>query len=262
MLIPLVKLDDAPMRVAGLMSGAGTNIRRIIEWQLKLEKEEGRSPFEVVVIFSNSAESKAVEIGRDFDIPVVVRDMKAWYAKRGAPRSDMNLRRIFDSETVKALSPYRVQVAVYGGYMAVATDVLINAFLGVNVHPADLSITDEKGKRRFTGDHAVLDAILAGEKTIASTTHIIEPEVDGGRILMISDPLEVEIPPGGDLNNPQSARQIADMNQERLKREGDWVIFPKTIEYLARGRFAQDERGVLYFDGKAIPNGLRYSPGI
>lgn len=262
MLTPLVKLDDAPMRVAGLMSGSGTNIRRIIEWQLKLEKEEGRSPFEVVVIFSNSAESKAVEIGRDFDIPVVVRDMKAWYGKRGAPRSDMNLRRIFDSETVKALSPYRAQVAVYGGYMAVATDVLINAFLGVNVHPADLSITDEKGRRRFTGDHAVLDAILAGEKTIASTTHIIEPEVDGGRILMISDPIKVEIPPGGDLNNPQSARQIADMNQERLKREGDWVIFPKTIEYLAKGRFAQDERGVLHFEGKPIPNGLRYSPGI
>lgn len=260
MLTPLVKLKNAPMRVAGLMSGSGTNIRRIIEWQLKLEKEEGHPPFEMVVIFSNNAESKAAEIGRDFDIPVIIRDMKAWYAKRGAPRTDMKLRREFDSETVKALSPYEVQAAVYGGYMAVATDVLINAFLGVNVHPADLSIKDEKGGRRFTGDHAVLDAILAGEKTIASTTHIIEPKVDGGRILMVGPPVAVEIPEGADLENPQSAREIADMNQEKLKREGDWIIFPKTIEYIAKGRFTVDERGMLHFDGKPIPDGLRYSP--
>lgn len=260
MLTPIVKLDNAPLRVAGLMSGSGTNIRRIIEWQLRLEKENGKAPFEVVAIFSNNAGSKAVEIGRDFDIPVIVRDMKSWYAKRGTHLTDMKLRRVFDSETVKALSPYKVQVAVYGGYMAVATEVLINAFLGVNVHPADLSITDEKGKRRFTGDHAVLDTILAGEKTIASTTHIIEPEVDGGRLLMISKPIAVEIPAGTDLSDLQSARKIAEMNQERLKKEGDWIIFPKTIEYLANGRFTQDEQGILHFDGKPIPHGLRYSP--
>jgi len=254
---PLHNPDDGPLLVAGLMSGSGTNLRRIIEWQLDIEKSEGKSPYRIAVIFSNDIRSKAPEIGRDFDVPVVIRDMRAWYAKRGAPRTDLALRRDFDAETVRALSPFGVKVAVYGGYMAVATEVLIKAFLGINVHPADLSVLDERGRRRFTGDHAVLDAILAGEKTVASSTHIIEPEVDGGRLLMISAPVPVEIPPGADMSDSKTQHDVADSNQDMLKQGGDWIIFPRTIEYIARGRYAADERGALYFDGQPIPYGLK-----
>lgn len=249
--------DEGPLQIAGLMSGSGTNLRRIIEWQIEIEKREGKALYQMAVIFSNDVRSKAPEIGRDFDIPVVIRDMRAWYAKRGAPRTDLMLRRDFDAETVRAFSPYGVNVAVYGGYMAVASEVLIKSFLGINVHPADLSILDEKGRRRFTGDHAVLDAILAGEPTVASSTHIIEPEVDGGRLLMISEPVTIYIPPGADLTDSKVQHDVAGANQDRLKEKGDWAIFPRTIEYIARGRYAADEKNNLYFDGKPIPHGLR-----
>lgn len=246
---------SGPMRVAGLMSGSGTNLRRILERQHELASEKN-SPFEVVVIFSDNAASQANTIGRDFDIPVVTRDIGAFYKKRARPRSDLQLRAEFDRATVKALAPFQATVAAYAGYMSIVTEALIEAFLGINVHPADLSVMDGD-RRKYTGDHAVRDAILAGEGSIRSCTHIIETEVDGGRLMMISPPLEVKIPDGLDLSNPDHHAEIEDDNQERLKEAGDWLVFPRTLEEIARGRFALDEMGQLHFNAEPIPAGLR-----
>lgn len=253
---PLHDPKSGPLRVVGLLSGSGTNLRRILEHETRLRKERGESPFRVAVIFSDSSESKAAEIGRDYDRPVVIRDIRAFYRARGRKKSDLSLRPDFDRDTVRSLSPFEVSAAAYAGYMSVASSVLIQAFLGVNVHPADLSV-EENGRRKYTGDHAVLDAIRAGEKTIGSTTHLIEERVDYGRILIISPPVPVEIPAGADLSNPETAKKVAAENQDRLKEKGDWIIFPQTLEYLAEGRFAADGQGLLHFDGKPIPKGLR-----
>jgi len=246
------------LRVVGLLSGSGTNIRRILEHERKLAAERGQSPFELVALFSDNADSKAAEIGREFDLPVVVRDIRAFYKRRGRPKRDLGLRPDYDRLTVAALAPFQARAAVYGGYMSVASEPLIRAFLGLNVHPADLSV-ERDGKRRWVGDHAVRDAIVAGERTIAATTHLIEPEVDGGRLLMISKPLTVELAPGADLADPTQAQAVEQHNQNRLKEAGDWVIFPLTLQYLAEGRFGADESGVLHFDGRPIPKGLRAS---
>jgi folate-dependent phosphoribosylglycinamide formyltransferase PurN len=255
----LKKLHDPEhgiLRVVGLMSGSGTNLRKILEHEEALRKKEGSSPYNVVAIFSDNHASCAAEIGRDYNLPVIIRDIKAYYQAHGLPRRDLALRAGFDRETVEVLSCFKARCAVYAGYMSIASGVLTGAFLGVNVHPADLSVT-VNGKRRWVGDHTVLEAIKAGEKTICSTTHLIEPEVDGGRILMISRPLEVQIPSHKNIENPMDVKEIARNNQERLKKEGDWVIFPKTIEYLSRGFYETDTGGNLYYNGRLIPSGLR-----
>lgn len=240
------------MRVAGLMSGSGTNLRKIMEY------ERGGSQYRVVVIFSDNASSKAVEIGKDFDIPVITRDIGAFYSARGKPRKDMDVRQQFDDATVKALAPYDVDALAYAGYMSIASHVLIDNFkLGINVHPADLSFRNPDGKRKYTGDSAVKKAILAGEKSIRATTHLVEQAVDYGRILMISSPLDVEL---GDSFNPTNGdyvAKVADLNQERLKRKGDWVIFPRTLQNIAEGKYAKDREGNLYFDGQPIPDGIK-----
>jgi folate-dependent phosphoribosylglycinamide formyltransferase PurN len=238
------------------MSGSGTNIRRILEHQKQLEAAEGAAPFEMVVLFSDSWESNAPKIGKEYDIPIIIHDIEGFYAKRGRRKSDLSIRAEFDQETAKALAPFEAKVGIYGGYMSVVTPAVINAFLGVNVHPADLCIK-EGGKRKFTGDHAVRDAIAAGEKTIAASTHLVEEEVDGGPLLMISPPLPVELKEEWNLSDPKDLKEAEDFNQDRLKENGDWIIFPRTIEYLARGRYGRDEDGVIYFDGKPIPDGMR-----
>jgi folate-dependent phosphoribosylglycinamide formyltransferase PurN len=258
-LTPLHDPSDGPLRVVGLMSGSGTNIRKILEHEARLAAAEGAPPFEVVALFSDRAESRAVTIGKEYDRPVVVRDLQGYCAKRGVSRRDLDARAAFDRETVLALSPFRAKVAAYGGYMSIATEPLIRAFLGINVHPADLSIERPGGGRRFVGDHAVRDALAAGEKTIASSTHIIEPVVDGGRLLMISPPMAVMLEPQWDLSDAVDLARAEAVNQERLKEQGDWVVFPRTLEALARGDFARDEAGALYYRGSPIPRGWRLS---
>jgi phosphoribosylglycinamide formyltransferase-1 len=253
---PLHDPDMGEMRVAGFMSGSGTNLRRILEYQAHVAKAAGACPYRVVAIFSDSWNSNATRIGAEFDVPVVTRDIDGYYAARGHEKRDLTVRPEFDEQTVRALQPHRISVVAYAGYMSIASPILTSTYVGVNVHPADLSI-ELHGKRRYTGDHAVRDAILAGEKTIASSTHLVSDQVDGGRILMISRPIEVEVPPGADLGDRATLRKVEADNQERLKVAGDWEIFPLTLRYMAEGRYSLGDKGNLYFDGEPVPDGRR-----
>ena len=257
----LRKLHDPAkgrLRVVALMSGSGTNLQKVLEHQQALAASRDEAPYEVVAIFSDRSDSNAADIGKQYDIPVVTHDIRGFYEKRGLPRKDMSVRADFDRQTVDMLKPFNADVAVYAGYMSIATPPLIEAYMGINVHPADLSVV-ENGKRKWTGDYAVRDAIVAGEKYIYSTTHMVSPEVDAGRIFMISAPLEVEVPENPDFSIQKVRREIRLHNQDRLKEAGDWVIMPRTIEYIADGRFAEDEQGVMHVDGEPIPGGLRLS---
>ncbi|MBW2261915.1 MAG: formyl transferase [Deltaproteobacteria bacterium] len=252
---PLYDPRSGVMRVAGFMSGSGTNLRRILEYEGELEAEGG-CPFRVVVIFSDSCNSNAVKIGEDFDRPVITRDITAYYRVRGRKKKDLTIRPGFDEATVRALQPWKISVLAFAGYMSIASPILTTTYVGVNVHPADLSIK-EHGHRKYVGDHAVRDAILAGEKTISATTHLVSDEVDGGRLLMISRPVQVRVPPGADLGDASLLARVEIENQDRLKEAGDWVVFPETLRYMAEGRYTVGEQGRLFLDGEAIPAGYR-----
>ncbi|MGA1868961.1 MAG: phosphoribosylglycinamide formyltransferase [bacterium] len=249
----------AKMSVAGFMSGSGTNLRKIIEFERNYAHKKKSCPFEVVVIFSDTYNSNAPEIGKDFNIPVVIRDIRSFYAtksKKGKQIQNMEIRAEFDENTINALSPYNISVIAYAGYMSIASERLVKGFPGVNIHPADLSIM-HGGKRKYTGAHAVRDAIVAREKHIASTTHLLDTAVDEGPILMISPPLKVDYGENFDPHNEALLQHVAAKNQQHLKEKGDWVIFPLTLLYLAEGKFTQDEHNNLFFDGKRIPYGVK-----
>jgi folate-dependent phosphoribosylglycinamide formyltransferase PurN len=260
MLRPFHDPATGPLRVIALLSGSGSNLRRILEHRARLAADRGRATFDVVGLFSDAWDSRAAEIGREHDLPVLIRDIGAWYSRRGLPRKDLDARREYDAETVRLLAPFEARAAAYAGYMSVATRPLVEAFLGINVHPADLSI-ETGGRRRFVGAHAVRDAIRAGETALRSTTHLVEAEVDGGRLLAVSPPTAVTIPAGADPPDRETLRRISAEHQERLKEGGDWVVFPRTLEWLADGRFAQDESGRLHFDGRPVPAGVRMESG-
>ena len=109
---------------------------------------------------------------------------------------------------------FDIDVIALGGYMSFLT--LTGA---INVHPADLSLTGADGKRTFVGDDAVMDAIVAGQSELRSSTLFTDLGVDSGPLLMVSDPIAVELPaPLEELKaDPGRLRQVADANQERLK---------------------------------------------
>lgn len=249
------------MRVAAFMSGSGTNIIRLIERERVLEKEPGGSPFRVVFIFSDRSDGKSAgeQIAHEGGIPYVSYDIRRFHELKGLKRTTlthegMAARREFDSVASCLIKAFDIDLIVLGGYMSYLT---LNRC--VNVHPSDLSILTSDGKRRYVGDHAVADAVASGETSLRSSTIWTDEGVDTGPILMVSDPLPVELPlPLPDLLKDESAfRKIVSEHQQRLKEIGDWNILPLTVEMIARGRFSLDKHGNVYVDGQPFPQGYR-----
>lgn len=269
------EVEGSPMRVACFMSGTGTNVIKIIEYQLSYKSRGKNSPYEIALIFTDVKDERVDEEGRKicyardiserFNISYVCNDIRDFYQSKGHKTTrDFSLRQAFDSVTLEKIKGYDVDAIALGGYMSIVTHSLLNAFPGriINVHPADLS-TKEGGKRKYVGLHAVRDAILAGERYLYSTTHVVRERVDEGEILMRSRPIEVWLPDGVTLNDLQKRENwellenVVKENQNRLKERGDWVIFPKTLEMVALGRYGIDDKGNIYVDKKLMPNGFR-----
>ncbi len=252
-----------PMRVAAFMSGSGTNVVKLLERESDLRTEEGKSPFEVVFIFSDRSDgaSRGESIALEHGLPYASYDIRAFHRLRGLRRSattpeGLEARRRFDRVPSILTQAFDIDVVALGGYMSYTT------LQGcVNVHPADLSIRHPDGTRKYVGDHAVLDAIAAGESELRASTLWTDQGVDTGPLLVVSDPVPVELP--DDLEpleaDPERLLRVADAHQERLKETGDWKVFPLTVEMIARGRFALDEEGRVYVDGVPATDGYRLS---
>ena len=251
------------MRIAAFMSGSGTNVIRLLERERELEKEPGGPPFRLCFIFSDRSDGKSAgeQIAHERGIPYFSYDIRRFHELKGLKRTTatpegMAARREFDSVASRLIEAFEIDLIVLAGYMSYLT---LNRC--VNVHPADLSILTPDGKRRYVGDHAVADAIAGGETYLRSSTIWTNEGVDTGPLLMVSDPIPVELPsPLPDLLRDKPAfRNVVGKHQQRLKEMGDWNILPLTIEMIARGRFSLDENGVAHVDGQPFPQGYRTS---
>src|SRR3989344_6176881 len=137
----LYRPKSEPMRVSGFMSGSVTNLVKSIEHGRKIEAEERRGIYKVVVIFSDSPSSRIKEIANRFGIDYLVNDIEEFYRDRRVDLNNISVRALYDSETVRLLKPFGVDVVACAGYMRRITAPLLEAYPCVNVHPADLSIT-------------------------------------------------------------------------------------------------------------------------
>lgn len=261
-LIPIFdpEKNSRPMKVAAFMSGSGTNIIKLIEREKYLTYNNTPS-FRVVFIFSDRSDGKCngERIAHKNGIPYFSYDIRAFHEKRGIKRTALTLdgmaaRKEFDNVPASLIKAFDIDIIALGGYMSYTTLKRC-----VNVHPADLSILNDNGKRKYVGDNAVRDAILGGEKSLRASTLWTDQGVDTGPLLMVSEPLEVKLPESLDQlkKDEKHLMEVADQHQERLKEIGDWKIFPKTIEMIAEGRFAFDEQFNVYVDGKPVHGGYR-----
>ncbi|MFA5869261.1 MAG: formyltransferase family protein [Candidatus Bathyarchaeia archaeon] len=254
------------MRVACFMSGSGTNAEKIIE-----RSQRHGSSYRVELIFTDVKDDaldregkkacRALDIAREHGIAYECVDIMDFYRSRGhSSKKDLNLRPHFDRQVVAAIEKHRVDLIALAGYMSITTRPLLDGYDGriINVHPADLTVM-EGGERKYVGIHTVRDAILSGERVIRATTHVVRERVDNGEILVLSKPVAVRLPPGATLErlggDKELLRAVVEEHQDRLKREGDWVVYPLTVQMVGGGRFAL-ENGVVYLDGHPVPRGL------
>jgi folate-dependent phosphoribosylglycinamide formyltransferase PurN len=127
-------------------------------------------------------------------LPYFSYDIRAYHAGKvhqanGKNAEGLAARREYDRLAETLVEAFQIDVIALGGYMSYTT-------LGrcVNVHPADLSLLDEGGNRKYVGDQAVHDAIAAGERELRASTLWTDAGVDTGPLLMVSDPVYVTLP--------------------------------------------------------------------
>jgi folate-dependent phosphoribosylglycinamide formyltransferase PurN len=236
------------MRVAGLVSGSGSSFRTIIEQQIEMQAKGG-CPYEVVAIFTDNPKSKTFALGKEFNVPVFLNDIRAYYEKRGRKITDKQVREEYDKETIRLFEPVKPDFLAYAGYVWATTSPLVNAYISVNAHPADLSI-EKNGRRTYAGANGVRDALIGGELEVRSTLHLVTTQVDGGPILLISDPFKVDKNSGMSLE--EASRFYLRPLNEKIRK-----LFPRVVKDIAEGTYRRDEKGLVYYGDVPIPKGYR-----
>ncbi len=247
--------EDVPMRVVGFMSGKGSDLVNILEHERRLEAK-GESPFKVGLIFSNNYRSNAPEIGNQFNVPVFTFDFKGFCEAANVPLRDIGAREDYDNYVSNVMSMHNIDFVVLAGYTSLLTYQLTDVYPIMNVHHGDLSITDEQGARKYTGKHAVTNALLAGETELRSTIHMVDRGENTGPILLVSPPIAVIEQDYGKMDGSELT-QFAESYKRGLREPGDKILLPTILKSLAEGRFARDREHNVYFNGEAIPDGLR-----
>ena len=298
---PVGALPSGGVRLpaAVLMSGTGSNARRLLEYS---PRAGGSPAFEIRLILSDNPASNYRRIADEFGVAGRLNDIyrfcgvpdplspRAGEAASRTRLRDPALRRAFDAENRRILEHYGVRLVAAAGYDWVISPELCQALPIVNVHPGDLRVLDEQGRRRYVGLGWIptAKAILHGDAAVRSTTHFVTAELDGGPIARVSRPVPVDLPPGVTPQNVLPAgtslgEVIRDLReggrvfgdslivthsmklQERLKEVGDWVELPYTLHRVAAlilaGQIDLGDAGCLRLDGQPVPELFLQSEG-
>lgn len=236
---------DRPLRVAVLFSGGASGFR-----YLRAEDPNFGEAYEVVCAVASDPDAPGIGALEAAGVPVVIRDIRAYYDERDADPPDMAVRRAFDEGTADRLADHAPDCCVLSGYMWVLTEPLLDAYPVVNVHPADLTVVED-GERVYTGADPVHDAILAGEAATRSSVHLVTAAVDAGPVLVLSRSHEIHrelVETLQAFDADAALRAYADAHQAWMKWTGDGPALAAALERIATGKVAVE-------DGRALVDG-------
>lgn len=231
-----------PLRVVVFFSGGASGFRYLAEHDPNYD-----DLYTVVGGVTTDPDCAGVTSLEDRNIPVVKRDIKEYYDTRGAERSDLAVREDFDAETADQIGDFSPDLIILSGYMWILTDPVIGSYPTINVHPADLTITDTDDERKYIGFDPVHDAIKAGESETRSSVHFVTPDVDAGPILVRSSPHQVHTALIETLREHDAADAIeayAQAHQEWMKWTGDGPALAKAVALIAEGRVSLTDNQV------------------
>ena len=170
----------ALMNIAVLVSGGGTNLQALIDY----EKENPLCPYHIALVVSNTKSAYALERAKLAQIPAEIRSPYSVLGAEKAKAAGRDEKRLAVSDAVLELCrSYKIDAVVLAGYLSVLGGKIIEEYAGriVNLHPALLP--------KFGGvgmwGHNVHEAVLAaGEKESGCTIHLVDSGCDTGKILV------------------------------------------------------------------------------
>jgi phosphoribosylglycinamide formyltransferase-1 len=210
----------APLRVAVLASGRGSNLQAVID-----AIEAGQVQAAIVAVISNKKDAAALERARKHGLPDIFVDPKPFV---GRPDS----REAYDLALLEVLQKHGVELVLLAGYMKIVTAVLVNAYANrmMNIHPSLLP--------SFPGLEVQKKAIEWGCKLAGCTVHFVTEGVDEGPII-----LQAAVPIlDGDTSDTLAARILVQEHK----------IYPRAVQLFAEGRLQVDGRCVRIDGGKPV----------
>ena len=155
--------EEAPLRIAVLGSGHGSNLEAIDE-----AIRGSRLNAKIELVLSDVAESRFRQRAQEMGHPTLYVDPGA----KGWRLSDAAQKELCDH-----LRRHRVQVVVLAGFMRILKNPILSEFRDriVNIHPSLLP--------KHKGREAWVQALEAGDTKAGCTVHLVGEEIDGGRIL-------------------------------------------------------------------------------
>lgn len=276
--------ESNPARSAVLLSGTGSNAEAVIRYC-----RQHKCAFSVEVLVTDNPASRAAELSGTYNIPLIELDIRKFYAERGeecitldTPRRQ-ELRDLWSRELFARLSPYDIELVLLAGFIPLTS--LTGMLPCLNVHPGDLTVTDEQGKRIYAGLHyrPVEDAFCNGQSFVRSSVIVAQPysgngkkEMDSGPVIGISEKIFID-------PSPETPETLSELRRRRtpgkrpddilrkkaaacieeMKVRGDHVIFAAAADDFSRGKFFCDENGGLFFKENSTFTGIssvEYTP--
>jgi phosphoribosylglycinamide formyltransferase-1 len=188
------------MRVVCLISGGGTNLQALIDWQTKGLLGDAM----IVGVISNVAGAYGLERAKRASIPTSVLSHR-----------DYADRLLFDQALRSLIDGYDPDLVVLAGFMRILTAEFVTHYHRrlINIHPSLLP--------KYKGLDTHRRALDAGDTVAGATVHWVTEALDAGDIIQ-----QVEVP------------IVADDSEERLKArvlEAEHTLYPSVIRDLSLG---------------------------
>ncbi len=148
-------------RTAILISGRGSNMRRLIE-----AAADAKFPAEIVLVLSNRPEAEGLGFAKEKGIATAAVDHKIHAGRES-----------FEASLQVLLELHRVELICLAGFMRLFTPSFVRLWEGrmLNIHPALLPA--------YRGLHTHERALADGVKIHGCTVHFVAPAVDEGPII-------------------------------------------------------------------------------
>ncbi len=192
------------VNVAVLVSGGGTNLQAIIDFEKAKKLKSGK----IVKVISNKAGAYALERARNADIEGVVVE------KKGKTQAE------FEQGLILELEKCSAEIIVLAGFMCILSKDFTDRYSGriINVHPSLIPSFCGEG---FYGLKVHEKALEYGVKVTGATVHFVNEVPDGGKIIMQK---AVSIK-GGD---------TPEILQKRVMQQAEWKILPLSLEKVCK----------------------------
>lgn len=168
------------MKIAVLVSGGGTNLQALIDYEKKTEN----CPYQIELVIADTKKAYALERAASAGIKTKIVSPYAVMGAEKAKTADKQEKRLAVSDAALAVAKEAgCEALVLAGWLTVLSGKIIEEYSGriVNLHPALLP--------KFGGvgmwGHNVHEAVLAaGEKESGCTVHLVDSGCDTGTILV------------------------------------------------------------------------------